>query len=512
MPNAAQNLPFARWEFAVVAVAVALSLALGFANLGKPSLWHDEAVQVLVSKSIVETGKPLLPSGEPHPVAPVFNAVMAGFIALFGDSEAVVRTPAVLLGGLNVLLTYVLFRSLLGRPTALVAAFALSLSPWSVAWSRQARFYAMHQTLYIATLWAVWNVTASQGPKAAIGYAIGSGVAYLLALGTSLHSVLFVAPVGAYALVMLLYERRLRSRWTVICLAAGLTGLATLVVLLRSLPEADAKAVFVESGIGLNLLDPEQPPVFYYLSWLSGNLSRGYFILAMFGFGLMLAHAGRRGLFAALGFWAPILVLTFFIAYRRHRFMYFAFPFYVAAFSYGIVELTRFVCTARRARLRMAMAVVVIAFGVRLGLSTVRLAGDSIAVACGERITLATRHPQWRKPCQYVRDRLDDDIAVITTTYMPVLYYVGRVDNWYPSRFVCWEWWETGMDGLKTTADLDAFMAEHPKGFFIAEWFRFTHFEVLQEDVAWVNANMTHIEEGSHDDIILYAWGMDKLL
>ena len=505
----APNPPLAGWEFALVAAAAALALGLGFSKLATPSLWHDEAVQVLVAKSIVETGKALLPSGNPHPVAPVFNTVMAGFIALFGDAEAVVRTPAVLFSAANVLLTFLLLRPLLGRPAAVVSALALAVSPWSVAWSRQARFYAMQQTLYLLTLWAVWNLASRPGRRAAVGFGVGSGAAYLLAIGTSLHSVLFVAPAGAYAFLMGMYERRLKSRWTALCLIAGLAGLATLFFYKRGLPEADAKAIFVNAGLGLELTDRALAPRFYYLHWLSGNLSLGYFILAMVGFVLMLMRRGRRGLFVALAFWAPVIVLTFLIAYRRHRFMYFVFPFYVAAFSYAIVELAGFLRTARRSWLRATIAAAILLFGVRLCWSTIRLVGDSVEVASGAPITLATRHPQWRTPCLYVRDHLDDDIAVITTTYTPTLYYVGRVDDWYPSLFMSWESWETGSEGIKTFEELSAFIALHPKGYFLAEWQRFFYYDFMEDDRAWVEAHMTRIDEAATGDVTLYAWGMD---
>ena len=69
--EAVDRKPITGWEMVLVAAAVVAALALGFANLGAPSLWHDEAVQVLVAKNIAETGHAVLPSGKPHPVAPL---------------------------------------------------------------------------------------------------------------------------------------------------------------------------------------------------------------------------------------------------------------------------------------------------------------------------------------------------------------------------------------------------------------------------------------------------------
>ena len=486
----------------LVAVACALALGLGFSHLGGPSLWHDEAVQVMVAKSIAETGRPLLPSGEVHPVAPVYCAVLAAFIVLIGDAESVVRAPSVLFGALNVLLTFLVLRPLLGRAAAIVAAFGLALSPWSLAWSRQARFYALQQTLYLGAMWAAWRFASKDEAKKALAYSSLALVLYVLALGTALHSVIFVGTVAAYAFFMGVYEGRLKSRWTLMCAVLAMAGVLTLAVYALTLPLGDFKAVFVNSGIGPGLSS-------FYLAWLDGNLSRGYFLLAMLGFVLMCVREGRRGLFAALAFWAPIAALSCLLAYHRHRFMYFAYPFYVAAYAYAAVQLLRFAATARRSWGRAVLAAIIAVFGARVALSTYRLTRDTLDVARGADTTLATRHPQWRKPCLYVRDHLDAGTVVITTTYMPTLYYVGRDDTWFPSLHLCWEVWETGLEGLKTAEELGPYMAEHPKGYFLAEWFRFLHFDAFKEDRAFVDAHMTRIDEASTGDVYLYAWGLE---
>ena len=501
--------PIRWWEVALIAVAAALALGLGFANLGTPSLWHDEAVQVLVAKSVAETGRPLLPSGRPHPVAPVFNTILAAFIRLFGDGEAAVRFPAVLFGAANVILTFLVFRPLVGRATALVAAFALALSPWSVAWSREARFYTSQQTWYLAMLGATWQLAARRDPKALLGYGAAACLVYLLGIGTSLHSVLFLAPLGAYAFCMVLHERRLRSRWLVYGLAAAAVGLGTLLVYRLTLPRHDAKAIFESAGLGLRLVDPGTSPRSYYLAWLWGQLGAGFFLLALLGWVLLPFLEGKRGLFAALAFWAPIAALSLLVGYRIHRFAFFVYPAYVAAYAYAAVALVRFAATARQSWWRAGATAAILVFGARLGVSAYRLTRDSLEVASGAPITLATRHPGWREPCLYVRDHLDDDVAVLTTTFLPTLYYVGRVDNWFPSTHLFYEAWEAGVEGLATVEDLDAFMAAHPKGYFVAEWFRFWHFDLLAEEQAWVAAHMTLIEGASGGDVRVYAWGMD---
>ena len=509
------HLPIGRWEIAVVLVASGLALTLGFSNLGKPSLWHDEAAHVYIAKTIVETGQPRMLSGRPAPSGAAYSYVLAGFIALLGDSETVVRSPSVLLAGVNVLLTFLLVRRLLGRETAAVAAVALAISPWTVAWSREARLYTLHQAVYLATMMAAWQAFTAKGRKQIMGFAVCASAGYVLGLLTSLHSMLFLGAPGAYAFFLglkgTIHKRRPEWRWLLTCCVLGVVAVVTLGGYYLFLPEADHGAIFKEAG--LNGVAPPADHVrahpLYYPIFFKNNLSIGYLVLAILGFGWMLAKEGRKGLFTALAFVIPLLALSY-IGYRRYRFLFFAFPFYVTAFSYALVQLTRLLATARRSWPRIVGAVLILLFAARLAVSTVRLAGDSIDAASGADVTLARRHPQWREPCTYVREHRNG-AAVLTTTYLPTLYYVGHVDTWYPNRYVVWEHIDSGLPGLATVDDVAKFMEEHPRGFFLAEWRRFGHWDrYLGDDVAWVEEHMTRIDEVSNTDITVYKWGDDR--
>ena len=497
-----------KWEILLVAFAVTIALFLGSTNLATPSLWHDEAVQVAVAKNIVATGQPLLPSGRPHAVAPVYNAIMAGFVYLFGSGEGAVRMPSVLFGGVNVVLLYLVTRSLLGRSTALIAAFALALSPWSLAWSRQARFYAFQQTLYLATTGIAWQLFKARDTKRMLGWGTALVAAYLLGIGTSLHSLLFLAGIGAYAFCMMLFDPPDRKRWLIWWLASCLVFALSVFFYWLTLPQMDASIVF-------SPIATEGVPWLYYLDWLAGNLGATFFILALAGTVLLLYREKREGLYTALCFWGPVLVLSVFITYRKHRFMYFAFPFYGVLFSYALIRMSAFVRTTfsapatRKTVWHVAGAVLIVLFGARTAWSAIRLVGNSFSVARGNDTTLATRHPQFRKPCEYVRTHLTNDTTVLTDTFVTVLYYVGRVDNWYPNRCIPGEYWEAGPMGLKDVRELQEYIVQHPKGFFICEWFRFWHSPVLKEDVDWVDANMKRIDEACSGDVRVYSWGMN---
>jgi 4-amino-4-deoxy-L-arabinose transferase-like glycosyltransferase len=500
----------ARWEWALAALAAGCGLFLGFSRLGYASLWHDELIHVYVAEHILVDGLPLMPSGRAYTGGLLHSYLLAGVIALFGDSETAVRAPSVLFFGVNVLLTYGVIRALLGRGTALVAAFSLALFPWSVAWAREARFYTLNQTAYLPAMFALWRACEAARRAPSVRWGLGACAGYAAGLLTAPHGILFLGAPGAYAAAQTIYHRTVRSRWAAVVAVVALLGTATLFGNYVVLPSQERDMIFKEGQL-LELparpaVDHDQSDALYYFRFFTNNLSVGFFVLACAGFAAMAAREGRRGVFVALAFVVPLLVLNFGIGYRRYRFLFYAYPFFVAAHSYALVWLAAFLPRARRSVLHTGAAALILVFGARTALSTARLVEDSVSVARGKTDTLAGSHPDWRTACAYVRTH-GDGAAVLTTSYLPVLYYAGRVDDWYPSRVVVWEFAESGLDGLKTLDDLKAFVARHPRGYFLAEYRRFEHSPYFAEDSAWVNSNMRRIDEASSRDVTVYAWG-----
>lgn len=519
-------LPVARWEIVAVAGAMMLAWALGGARLGLPSLWHDELVHVFVARHIVDHGWPALPSGLVYPSSLAYNYLLAAVMALFGDGAEAVRAPSVVLSGITVMLLYALSRRLMGRAAALTAAYALALSPWHVAWSREARMYELQAMAYLFTLYAAWAAFSAPAARRALGYALLAALGYLLGVLSSFHSLLVLGPLGAYAGLMLLYTRALRSRWTAALALCGLAGIGTLAALWFNPNPVDQAAVF-QTGLGGYMPDPQRLVRLFYIRWLQDNLSLGFLLLALAGTALVCWKEKRRGLYLTLAFWVPLFILTFLIGYRRPRFMYFAFPLYVALFSYALVQLPNALLLFRRARFengpavlgalaRYAVSILLALFCLRVGISAARLINDSIETARGADTTLAVRHQQWKKPCAYVRNHRTTE-AVLATSFLPALYYIGHVDDWFPNRYTLWEFQESGKKGLGSLAELQAFVQQHPRGFFLAEEERFekwryhTDLPDLQAEVAWVRANMTRIDAASSNDVALYAWGFTPL-
>jgi len=513
LPDVTDDAPsrWAPWEWLVVAAGMLGTLALGLAHLGVPSLWHDELVHIYVAKSIAATGWPTLPSGNFYPSSTAYNVLLALFVGLFGDDAFWVRLPSVLLASLNVALLYLIARTLLGRRVAVVALFLLALSPWHIAWARQARLYEFQMLSYLLLIYTTWRYVRPTGNQPHRAWGLGAIGAYVAGILTSFHSILYLGPVGAYAIIQALSERNRRSRFTATIAVCTILGILTILWFRFNPNPVDRAAVF-ETGIGGLLLDYLRTDRYFYFRFLANNLSSGFLLLALLGTGLLLRRGSPNSRMVLLAFWIPVLILTFLVGYRRPRFMFFAYPFYVLLSSVGLVGVVALLLRGRRSLLHGLVALLALLFLSRLSLSVVELAHQSLKTASGADVTLARRHPQWKKPTAWVKAHRSDE-AILTTTFLPVYHYVGHVDNWFPNRYTRWEYQESGLEGLGSLEALKEFLAEHPRGFYIAEDARFMMWrwhgdliDDLGQEVFWVEAHMTRVEEACSEDVQVWAW------
>ncbi len=505
--------PIARWEWCFCVVIAVATLCLGMNRLAYPSLWHDELVHVFVAKSIAATGIPELPSGHFYTSGTLFNFILGAFIFVFGDGERVVRTPSALFTAASVLIALPVLRPLSGRGPALVAVVAFALSPWTIAWAREARFYALQQFFYLIVIGASWRVVAPYATHR-LRWFVALTVAYALGLATAFHSILFLGPILAYTFLHALWFRADRKTMTAILMGAGVLVAITFVGYFISLPQADRDAIFamgsVAGGIGDEEIyrwrDPIREDKLFYGQWLMRNHSVGFLLLAILGAMALPMVKGRRGLFTVIAFAVPFIALSFLITYRRPRFIYFAFPFYLALSSFAFCVLCAFMARCREHWWRGLASVFILIFMFRLGLSTTRLTADTLETAAGADITLARRHPQWRQPAQFVGKTATASDAILSTTYLPVLYYAGRCTETFPTKMIVWEYIESGSKGLADVEALQAFVAENPSGYFLAEWQRFGRWPQLAPEKDWVREHMEIVPKVSNQDITVYRW------
>jgi len=205
------------WRDPFWIVLILLAPLLLLPNLGDRFLWQDEAETALLARSVVQHGYPLAHDGQrtisDQPGSPDVNddgvwiwtpwlqlyPVAASF-ALFGESAMAARLPFALTGWAALLLAYGVFRSVVRRRPARIAALLLLFSVPFLLQLRQCRYYAL---LAFFTLLHLWGYLRLAGTRK------GGGVAFTFGALGLYHTLLpqLVGSTLAFGLHALVVRR-----------------------------------------------------------------------------------------------------------------------------------------------------------------------------------------------------------------------------------------------------------------------------------------------------------------
>ena len=173
-----------RTAWAVAGVAGAAALALRLWRLGHESLWVDEAFTWAVAG---------LPSGEivrlQDQTPPLYNLLMAAWVAVAGSSEAALRLPSALLGAGAAALAAWMGARRIGPLAGTVAGLLCAFSFFLVRQGQTARAYALFTLLALASWLALLRL--AERPSR------GRCAAYAAVLAATLYSHAFALPLLA---------------------------------------------------------------------------------------------------------------------------------------------------------------------------------------------------------------------------------------------------------------------------------------------------------------------------
>jgi mannosyltransferase len=153
-----------------------LAAALRLVNLSDRPLWYDEAFAVLyASQSMSEILYGTLArvqgaAADVHPV--LYYFALHGWMQLVGQTPLVVRMPSVLLGLGTVVAAWGLARELFDERVAVWAAAFTAASPFLIAYSQEARMYALLGFCSAALLWAFARAARTGSLRAWIAFVI----------------------------------------------------------------------------------------------------------------------------------------------------------------------------------------------------------------------------------------------------------------------------------------------------------------------------------------------------
>ena len=189
-------------KMAIIAVII-LAFALRIYRLDHQSIWYDEGVSVYFANQGLRDLVAGV-SADNHP--PLHFFALHLWLKLAGQSEFSVRFLSLISGVLSVPLLFKLGRELFNRRVGLLAAFLLSISPFHVWFSQEARMYTLAALLGLASVYT-FVLLLRKGARSARRH-IWLGYVVISTLGLYTH--FYVGFIILFENVVFLFQQILR--------------------------------------------------------------------------------------------------------------------------------------------------------------------------------------------------------------------------------------------------------------------------------------------------------------
>jgi 4-amino-4-deoxy-L-arabinose transferase-like glycosyltransferase len=155
-------------------IAALLSLIVGVAGvlrlggIGAESLWHDEVLTFVDAQAPLSRVIPWVRDHENCP--PLYFALVNAWTKVFGAGDVSLRLPSAILGIAAVVLLFALGNEFFDPFVGLTAAALLALSPMHIAYSQEARPYALMFLLLLLCTWALVRMLRSGSVASQMAY------------------------------------------------------------------------------------------------------------------------------------------------------------------------------------------------------------------------------------------------------------------------------------------------------------------------------------------------------
>jgi 4-amino-4-deoxy-L-arabinose transferase-like glycosyltransferase len=157
-------------------VILVAGAALRFATLSSQSFWLDEAIAIHSAR--LDLGGLIHSVAHTEGSPPLYFVLLDGWMRVFGDSEAGIRSLSALFGTATILLAYVIGRRLASARVGLVAAALVAFNPLLVWFSQEARPYALLVLLAAASFLLFAEALERPTGRVLGGWALASGLAF----------------------------------------------------------------------------------------------------------------------------------------------------------------------------------------------------------------------------------------------------------------------------------------------------------------------------------------------
>lgn len=188
-----------------------LALVLRLLRLDERNLWYDEAFSILfASKGLAAMlAGTLTPvdggAADIHPL--LYYVLLDIWMAVFGVTALAARLFSVLLGVATVGAVYGLSRDLFDQRVGLAAAFVVTLAPFHIQYSQEARMYSLLALLLVLATWVYIRARQARGSWRG---ALVFGVLASLAMYTQQLAAFYLVSLALHAMAS---RNRRMLRW-----------------------------------------------------------------------------------------------------------------------------------------------------------------------------------------------------------------------------------------------------------------------------------------------------------
>jgi mannosyltransferase len=198
--------PMSRGVIALLLGCLILGAALRFHQIGRESVWLDEAFSIEIARTTLANIVHQT-SADVHP--PLYYFALAYWLPIAGNSEGPARALSTLFDLLTILAAFAVAQRLLGRRAAALTAVLLSISRFHVEFAQEARMYAMLALFSTLSMHAFIVWVQARRRAALVWYVLATSVMTY----TQVYSVFILAAQAA--IVGWLWRRDRADGWRV---------------------------------------------------------------------------------------------------------------------------------------------------------------------------------------------------------------------------------------------------------------------------------------------------------
>lgn len=325
-------------KYRLIILVLLLAFALRTYDLTEvpPGLTHDEANHGRDSINILD-GELLFYFPLNYGSEPLYNYVVAGLMALVGETLFALRLVNVFFGVLAIAVTYLWGKRVFSEETALVAASLIAWSFWPIATSRQALRAGLLPFLIMLAVWFFWSIVRQsirrrKDPERTLGRSVWwSATGLAIGIAATLHDYLAARVLWLVFPLFVVYTALLKRdlfRRIWLPTFAGLIGAGLLVIpmfaYVQAHPEAETRLQMLDNSLN-NISTGNLGPVV-------DNVSQAFLAIIWPGYGdhfLAYNIPGRPVLetVSAIFFLAGLVLILW--RWRRPKYAFLAIWFFV---------------------------------------------------------------------------------------------------------------------------------------------------------------------------------------